>query len=204
MARITKSREERRQEIIEVSARLFLSQGYEQTSISDIVREVKVAQGTFYYHFNSKSDVLEAVALSVLPEIEKALIDIVNKKDDTPTQILAAFTERLLLMQTEHESILDILHRKENIILHETTMDRLVGIVSPLLRAILIQGWSTGEFRELPHQELAMDALLTAIISMAHHPDFSAGGIDGPSARTAEVFIERVLGIEPGKFKLGK
>lgn len=202
MARITKTREERRQEIIEVSARLFLSRGYEQTSVSDIVREVKVAQGTFYYHFKSKSDVLEAVALSVLPEIEKALTDIVERKNENTTRILAAFTARLLSMQTEHEPILEILHKKENIILHETTMDRLVETVTPLLREILYRGWQSGEFRELPDPELAMDALLTAIIRMAHHPDFSKRGNDSPSAKTAEVFIERILGIEPGAFHL--
>ena len=35
---------------------------YERTSVSDIVKAVGVAQGTFYYYFDSKQAILEALA----------------------------------------------------------------------------------------------------------------------------------------------
>ncbi len=61
MARISKAPEVRRQEIVEVAKDLFVSQGYEQTTVSDIVKGVGVAQGLFYYYFSSKQDVFFAV-----------------------------------------------------------------------------------------------------------------------------------------------
>ncbi|EGO65497.1 TetR/AcrR family transcriptional regulator [Acetonema longum] len=46
---------------MDTALELFLSQGYQQTLISDIVKKVGVAQGTFYYYFASKEAVLEAI-----------------------------------------------------------------------------------------------------------------------------------------------
>ena len=61
MARISKPPEERRQELIETANELFLTQGYEQTTVGDIVRKVGVAQGLFYYYFRSKQDIFLTV-----------------------------------------------------------------------------------------------------------------------------------------------
>ena len=44
MPRITKEPAERRQEIIDTAMRLFYEKGYERTSITDIAREMGVAQ----------------------------------------------------------------------------------------------------------------------------------------------------------------
>ena len=61
MARISKTPEERRQELIETARVLFMSQGYEKTMVGDIVRQVGVAQGLFYYYFRSKQEIFLAV-----------------------------------------------------------------------------------------------------------------------------------------------
>jgi len=58
--RISKAPEERRQELIDAAMELFWSQGYEKTMISDIVKRVGVAQGLFYYYFESKQDIFFA------------------------------------------------------------------------------------------------------------------------------------------------
>ena len=62
MARITKQPEERRQELVDAAGTLFMTQGYGNTSVSDIVQHVGVAQGLFYYYFHSKQDIMLAVA----------------------------------------------------------------------------------------------------------------------------------------------
>ncbi len=61
MARVSKSPEERRAEIIDAGEKLFLEKGIENCSVSDIVKYIGVAQGTFYYHFKSKEELLEAI-----------------------------------------------------------------------------------------------------------------------------------------------
>lgn len=57
-----KDPEERKNEIIDTAKRLFASKGYQKTQVKDIVGEIGVAQGLFYYYFKSKEQVMEAVA----------------------------------------------------------------------------------------------------------------------------------------------
>lgn len=56
MTRTAKDSDERRSELIATAQQLFYSKGYESTSVSDIVKAVGVAQGTFYYYFDSKTE----------------------------------------------------------------------------------------------------------------------------------------------------
>lgn len=53
--------EKRKQELLQIAYRLFLSKGYEETSIDEIIEEAQIAKGTFYYHFKSKEALLEAL-----------------------------------------------------------------------------------------------------------------------------------------------
>jgi AcrR family transcriptional regulator len=45
-----------RDQIVATATRLFLSQGYNQTGINQIIEEAKVAKASLYYHFPSKED----------------------------------------------------------------------------------------------------------------------------------------------------
>lgn len=46
-----------RKSIVETALRLFETRGYEQTSVAAITQEVGIAKGTFYNHFENKSDI---------------------------------------------------------------------------------------------------------------------------------------------------
>src|SRR5512141_613459 len=61
MTRKTKPPQERKVELIDAAERLFSAKGYGETAVSDIVHDLNVAQGTFYYYFKSKEDILKAV-----------------------------------------------------------------------------------------------------------------------------------------------
>lgn len=51
-------RDQRRQQILQAAIALFLQQGYEKTSVSDVVRKAGIAQGTFYLYYPSKEHLL--------------------------------------------------------------------------------------------------------------------------------------------------
>ena len=74
--RVAKEPEKRREELVGAAGELFLKNGYDNTAVSDIVRKVGVAQGTFYYHFSSKASILEAVLEKNFSEMERALTSI--------------------------------------------------------------------------------------------------------------------------------
>jgi AcrR family transcriptional regulator len=55
----------RRQQILDVAARLFAERGYHPTSVAEIVESLGVGKGVFYWYFESKEDLfLEILAAS--------------------------------------------------------------------------------------------------------------------------------------------
>jgi AcrR family transcriptional regulator len=63
MARFTEAQKEgRRQEILAAALRCFARNGFHSTTITDVVRESGVSQGTFYLYFETKDDVIAALA----------------------------------------------------------------------------------------------------------------------------------------------
>lgn len=52
-------RHDRRAELLEAAADIFVEKGFHGAKVSDIVNAAGVAQGTFYLYFKNKADVLE-------------------------------------------------------------------------------------------------------------------------------------------------
>lgn len=50
-----------KKKIIAVATNLFLTKGYEDTRISDIIEGLGLTKGAIYHHFNSKEDIFNAV-----------------------------------------------------------------------------------------------------------------------------------------------
>ena len=57
----TKPAEERLDDLMNAAEKLFLSKGFVNTTVSEIVRSADVAKGTFYHYFQSKNDIMEAL-----------------------------------------------------------------------------------------------------------------------------------------------
>ena len=83
MARTRKQPEERRAELVEVARKVFRDKGYAATSVSDIVREAGVSQGTFYFYFKDKEAVFDAAAEAIVLDAFEAIGEITGR-DDLP------------------------------------------------------------------------------------------------------------------------
>ncbi|MET0359145.1 MAG: TetR/AcrR family transcriptional regulator [Pararhizobium sp.] len=57
----TRPPEERRRQLMTAAGRLFVEKGVETTSIEDITSGAGVSKGSFYLHFSSKMEVIEAL-----------------------------------------------------------------------------------------------------------------------------------------------
>lgn len=68
-------RQERKQQLIDITLELFATKGYENTKISDIVSKAGVSQGTFYWYFESK----EAICLDVLEEGRLKILEAIKQ-----------------------------------------------------------------------------------------------------------------------------
>lgn len=73
--------EETRQLILDVSTRLFLTKGYEKTSLQDIINELGgLTKGAIYHHFKSKEDILIAVIDNMTKGKPNDMLSIANDK----------------------------------------------------------------------------------------------------------------------------
>ena len=87
-------KQDNRQRILEAANRLFYTQGYNQTSFSEIADAAGIPRGNFYYYFKSKDDILAAVIDDRLQGIN-ALLAEWDKEFSTPRERLQRFVTML-------------------------------------------------------------------------------------------------------------
>ena len=196
MARISKAPEERNRELVDCAVRLFSEKGYGATAVSDIVREVGVAQGTFYYHFKSKEAVLEAVVDRTIGGLAQQVSDAMEQPKQTPAWRLERVLNLLMGAMLDNSDLLAILHHPENEVLHERMRAKLIGGIQPAINQLVQDGVEAGAFH-VPHPEEAAELLLSTV---AHLPRF---GVADRSRRrlarlkaTVKLAARRMLGAE--------
>lgn len=86
--------EERRNEIIDAAQQLFLDQGFEKTSIAQIAKQTGCAKGLFYYYFETKEELLPAIA------IRQSHLYLKRFKRRLCKEGLDAYSECLILLDT--------------------------------------------------------------------------------------------------------
>ena len=62
-------------QILEVAYKLFLTKGYNQTSVQNIIDDVQIAKGTFYHYFNSKTELLDELTNNLVEKEAKIIFD---------------------------------------------------------------------------------------------------------------------------------
>ena len=141
---MAKTKEERRNEIIETAGKLFEEKGYEQTQVQDIVNEIGVAKGLFYYYFKSKDEVMEELA----DRYADAIIDAVNKliyKDistfDKINRIFQIFIDSAEKKSGIFMGILNV----KNGITHERIFFNVGKKMVPLVTELILSGNDNGE-----------------------------------------------------------
>jgi AcrR family transcriptional regulator len=70
-----KRKELTREKILNAARAVFAQKGYGGTSIADIVKKSKLARGTFYLHFQSVEQVLNALLQEIFIDIQRYLTD---------------------------------------------------------------------------------------------------------------------------------
>ena len=78
MTRTEKARQTR-QQLLAVAIRLFAERGFDGTSLQMIADEMGVTKAAVYYHFRAKTDILRALAESMIEQIT-GMIDVVATK----------------------------------------------------------------------------------------------------------------------------
>ena len=141
---MAKTKEERRNEIIETAGKLFEEKGYEQTQVQDIVNEIGVAKGLFYYYFKSKDEVMEELA----DRYADAIIDAVNKlidKDITTFDKINSIIQIFIDSAEKKFGIFMGILNVKNGITHERIFFNVGKKMVPLVTELILSGNDNGE-----------------------------------------------------------
>lgn len=95
----------REQQLLEAARKLFSQKGFASTTVSDIVREAGVAQGTFYLYFDSKSALIQRM----LKTFEQLVQDEVTaSRDDSrsPTERIRDQVKAVFHASVKHADLL--------------------------------------------------------------------------------------------------
>jgi AcrR family transcriptional regulator len=200
--RVTKSPLERKQELIDAATRLFNERGYQQTAVSDIVREVEVAQGTFYYYFSSKEDILEAVIEKDIALLEESVRQIMCKEDADAAMKINAIVNGIIGVSSSRKEIMDYLHLESNAVMHEKMERHIIERLVPLMAKVMAEGTKAGIF-DCEHPTELAEFLLASIVYFFHHPEiFADPSRRGKMQRTLETILRRTLGAKDYMFVL--
>jgi len=161
MTRVSKNPQERKNEILTVAMELFNSKGYENTSVSEIVRKVGVSQGTFYNYFQSKEDVLHAACERTLASRLEAINHLVeNGELNAREKLIRIFMDAT---PDEHdEDVFEYLHKESNSTLHQKWIVIEINALIPYIKKIVQQGAEEGEFLAQQH-EIKAEFLLVGV-----------------------------------------
>ena len=182
--------EKRKLELLKIAYDMFLTQGYENTSVDTIIEKAGIAKGTYYYYFESKEQMLEEVCMMMITSQEENAKKILSSDIPIPQKligIIASFRPS----QNEQE-IGDTLNRPENVLMHDKVGRRIVETVVPLVTQVVELGIRDGIFNcEHVYERVRMIIL----ISNTLFDDYAFTDND------VEVFtdlIEKMLGAAPG------
>jgi AcrR family transcriptional regulator len=88
-------RQERRQQILEAALAVFGQKGFHAANVSDVAAQAGVSQGTIYWYFESKDELLTAALLTLFEGIEEATLAVLEEHS-TASGKLRALAESLV------------------------------------------------------------------------------------------------------------
>jgi TetR/AcrR family transcriptional regulator, transcriptional repressor for nem operon len=139
-----------RDQILNVAARLIHVQGYQSTSLDDVLRESGIGKGNFYYYFKSKEDLGYAIIDRITQAfVERSLGPAFADAEADPVAQIHAFLDRVLDAQRLRKCIGGCVMgnlASELSDVHEGFRQRLAGIFD-LWRGQLAEVVSRGQAR---------------------------------------------------------
>ncbi len=140
----------RRNEVIETAEKLFYTNGYEKTSIQDILDTMHFSKGGFYHHFDSKLSLLEAICEQRTEEMCETSAAVAGKTYKHVTDRLNAILGSSALWKTGSESFVGLLigvaYREDGALMREKMKNAQFRGMLPLIEKTIQDGCKSGEF----------------------------------------------------------
>ncbi len=185
-----------RERILEVAERLFRQIGYQKTTVGDIAKELRMSPANVYRFFESKKAIHQAVAQSLMGEVELEAQRIVAQPGPARERFRDLLTT-INRMNTERYVGDSKLHEMVEIAMEEDWEVCVAHIhrVTETIGAVIAQGVASGEF-DAPDVPLAALCTCTAMIRF-FHPQMIAQADNKPGATIEQMIDFVIAGLSP-------
>lgn len=139
-----------REAIVEAAVEYFHKQGYEATSVQEVVDRARVTKGAFYHYFSSKEELLLLIHDTFMDH-ESNVIKAITRSGLSPRKALALLIEELVVNSEMHQRHLTIFFEQRRF-LSDARFAQVKAKRDEFERqvvAIIDQGIATGEFRDV-------------------------------------------------------
>ena len=209
-----KKGEARRGEILACAEKLFYQKGYEETSIQDILDELHLSKGGFYHHFESKQQLLTAIARAQTASQREEIRQAVDRCAGDAVEKLNLLLTAALPWREENMAfnriLLKVAYQEGDVVIRECVREALYETVRPLLSGIVREGYEKKLFYTRFPDEIG-ELLLAVYANMNDQIAFAiAGAADASAAagsladrlEAARYAIELMLGAPYGSLTL--
>ena len=137
-----------KRKIFETSMELFAQKGYEATSIEEITATVGVAKGTLYYHFSSKEEIFNFLAIEGM-KLLKNSVEIKTSRLENSIDKLKAIILIQIKILVKYQNFITILlsqiwgMENRNTIFRGYVFDHI-----KMMENIILEGMKKGEIKE--------------------------------------------------------
>lgn len=200
--RIVKEANTRKNEIMDVAAKLFQTKGYDKTSTNDILDAVGIARGTLYHHFKSKEDIMDALIERQTEYLLIAARKIAEDKSIPVEERIMRTVMSLNASELGEEStvLMEHLHQPQNALMHQKINRIIMVRVPSILSDIIKDGISQGLF-ETPYPLECMEMIVVYLQTVFDDGIFELTKQEYAMRIQAFIFhLERLLGVTQGKF----
>ena len=130
--------EKRKRELLKIAYDMFLTRGYENTSVDEIIGKAQIAKGTYYYYFESKEQMLEEVIDMMIDSEAEAAKQIIATDIPVPQKIVGILTS--MKPSEEEQPVKNALFQPENVLMHYKVRQKLIDVIAPLLSEVIEEG----------------------------------------------------------------
>ena len=180
----------RKQELLKIAYDMFITRGYENTSVDEIIEKAQIAKGTYYHYFKSKEQMLEDVIEMMIEGEAETARRIIGMDIPVPQKIVGIIAS--VKPGEAEQPIEDALFHPENVLMHDKVRRKLIDVLTPLLSEVVKEGVQKGIFEcdNIPER--------VKMLLVISNGTFNEGSF---SERDISVFIdtaEKILGAEKG------
>lgn len=192
-------RRDTRQKILLAAATLFGKQGFENTSVAEIVRDADVVKGTFYQHFATKTDLLLALGREQGTDRVRQLLTSVAAGASALEALSRYYSVLAQWFESQAPIALDVIISA--IRLHDPHSNQPEIFAHDFTKAILLAAQQQGEIRsDINANALAIaisGAFTMAVIDWCKEP--LPGHLSALFKECFGVFLEGALTVNQGK-----